>query len=367
MIKNKYIYFFIGTTAELIKVFPIMQIFDLKGIEYKIISSGQNKLDEEIMKRTSIKPISISLFDGNIKQSALGLLYWFFTTLFKSVFKIKKEFSSLDKNNTYMLVHGDTVSTVMGALLAKINRVKIVHIEAGLRSFNYFKPFPEEIDRMIVSNIADIHCCPNEWSMKNVLSKKGKKVNTIQNTLLDSLNFALSLDMQSDLINKLKGKRFFVFVFHRQENLFDQALTKKIIPKISLYAEQNIPVLMILHSPTKVALEKYGLYNEIQKQESFMTTGRLNYFEFMKVLSMAEFLVTDGGSNQEESYYFGLPSLILRKETERNEGLDHNVVLSNLDDTIIDNFLENPAKYRKEFVSTSEKPSNIVVDAILGD
>lgn len=367
MNKSKNIYFFIGTTAELIKVFPIMQVLDSQNINYKIISSGQNKLDEEIMKKTSIKSISMHLFYGSITQSTFGLLKWFILTLIKSILKIRREFSKLDKQNTYILVHGDTVSTVMGAFLGKLSSVKIVHIEAGLRSFNYFKPFPEEIDRMIVSSLANLHCCPNEWSLKNVSSKKGKMVNTIQNTLLDSLNYALTLDIKSSLIEELKNKKFFVFVFHRQENLFDQTLTEKIIKKILLYAKDNIPALMILHSPTKVTLQKYGLLSDISNKEYFLLTDRLNYFEFMKVLSLADFLVTDGGSNQEESYYFGIPCLVLRKETERNEGIGENVLLSNLDDNIIDRFLENPEHYRRKPIVTDEKPSKLIVDAILGD
>lgn len=364
---NTSIYFFIGTTAELIKVFPIMQILDSKNIKYKIIVSGQNKLDKNILNNIGINNIDIVLFEGKIKQSSLGLLSWFIKTLVKSIFTLKKEFKNIKKCDSYMLVHGDTVSTVMGAVLGKIHGLNIVHIEAGLRSFNYFKPFPEEIDRMIVSKIADIHCCPNEWSMKNIKNKNSIKINTIQNTLYDSLNYALTLNTKSNLYDKLKNERFFVFVFHRQENLFDKELTKSIMKKIVTYSKENIPALMIMHSPTKSTLVKYDMLEMIENTESIITTDRLDYFEFMKVLSISEFIVTDGGSNQEESYYFGKPCLILRKETERNEGLGENVLLSNLDSNIIDNFFDNPLKYKKDFVKLDEKPSEKIVNVLLGE
>lgn len=361
------IYFFIGTTAELIKLFPIMQVLDARKIEYRIIASGQNKLDSEILQKIGNISVDIELSQGAIKQSSLGLLTWFVKTFLKSIFSLRKEFKKLEKNKRCMLVHGDTVSTVMGAVLGKVHGFKIVHIEAGLRSFNFLKPFPEEIDRMIVSKLTDVHCCPNEWSMDNIKSNKDMKINTIQNTLYDSLNYALTLDIQSELYSQLEEEKFFIFVFHRQENLFDKELTKNIMEKIISYSRKNIPALMIMHSPTQSTLIKYDMLDMIEKEKTIITTERLSYFEFMRVLSISEFIVTDGGSNQEESYYFGKPCLILRKETERNEGLGDNVVLSDLHFGIINEFFDNPYKYKKEFVILDEKPSEMIVSALVRD
>jgi len=362
---NKSIYFFIGTTAELIKIFPIMQEMSKNNIQYKIIASGQNRLDQDIMTKTGINPIDIYLYDKPIKQSAIGLLFWFIKTLIKALLSLKKEFQKLDKKNSYMIVHGDTVSTVMGAIIGKFHGLRIVHVEAGLRSFNYLNPFPEEIDRMIVSRLTDIHCCPNEWSMSNIKSNKGVKINTIQNTLLDSLNYALSLEIRSDLYNELVHKDFFVFVFHRQENLFNESMMRIVFEKIINYSRNNIPCLLILHAPTKEALIKYCMWEVLANEPNIITTPRINYFEFMKILSIAKFIVTDGGSNQEEAYYFGKPCLILRKETERNEGLGENAILSKLDFGVIDNFLQNYSRNQKHFIQVDEKPSAKIVTAIL--
>jgi len=364
---NKSIYFFIGTTAELIKVFPIMQQMYKENIQYKIIASGQNRLDQDIMTKTGINPIDIYLYNKPIKQSAIGVLFWFIKTLIKSLLSLKKEFHKLDKTNSYMIVHGDTVSTVMGAMIGRFYGLKVVHVEAGLRSFNYFKPFPEEIDRMIVSKLTDIHCCPNKWSMHNIKSNKGIKISTEQNTLLDSLSFALSLEIKSDLYDRLADQDFFVFVFHRQENLFDEKLLHSIFKKITEYSKHTMKCLLILHAPTKEALMKNNLLSNIEAEETIITTNRLNYFEFMKILSISKFIVTDGGSNQEESYYFGKPCLILRNETERNEGLNENVVLSKLDFDVIDGFLQNYTKYQRDFIQVDEKPSSKIVSTIMKD
>jgi UDP-N-acetylglucosamine 2-epimerase (non-hydrolysing) len=361
---EKGIYFFVGTTAELIKVFPIMQELNKQGVAYKIIASGQNKLDVDILEKTGIEPISIQLSDKGINQSVFGLLSWFVTTLVKSLFRLKSFFQK-DCKNSYLLVHGDTISTVMGAVIGKLYRLKVVHIEAGLRSFNYFKPFPEEIDRMIVSKLTDIHCCPNEWSLKNVENKKGLKINTVQNTLLDGLNYALNVNVNSALYDKLKDKDFFIFVYHRQENLFNEERMRHIFKKIVNYSRENMTCLLVLHDPTKEALLKADLLEKIKKEKSIVTSKRFNYFEFMKLLNAAKFIVTDGGSNQEESYYFGKPCLILRNETERNEGLGENAILSKFDDGIIDYFLSSHETYQRGFVEVDVTPSRKIVNALL--
>ncbi len=361
------IFFFIGTTAELIKVFPIMKELERRSKSYQLIASGQNKLDGDIIFRTEIRPVDIQLSDSDINQSVFSLFSWFFLTTVKSLFKLRTYFKGSNRDNTVLIVHGDTISTVMGALLGKFFRLKIIHIEAGLRSYNFFNPFPEEIDRMIVSKLADIHCCPNSWALKNVEKKSGLKVNTFQNTLLDSLNFALSIEKKSDLYNELSSKDFFIFVFHRQENLFNEELLKTIFAKVIEYSENNIQCLLIMHKPTEAALRKANMLEDIRVRTSIKITNRLSYFDFMDVLSMSKFIVTDGGSNQEESYYFGKPCLILRKTTERNEGVGENVVLSHLKMNKIDEFFANYKSYNREKVCLETSPSSLIVNAVLSD
>lgn len=362
---QKNIFFFIGTTAELIKVFPIMRELDRQGRTYKVIASGQNRLDKEIILKTGVNPVDIQLSNIDISQSVLGLFSWFFSTTLKSLFKLRTVFRQCHKKNSLLVIHGDTISTVMGAFLGTVFRLNIVHIEAGLRSYDFFNPFPEEIDRMLVSSLSDMHCCPNYWAMNNVKNKSGVKVNTIQNTLLDSLNFALSLEDKSNLYKELSRDDFFIFVFHRQENLFDEALLKTVFTKILAYSKMNIKCLLIMHSPTEVALRKTKLLESIQSQPNVRITGRLSYFDFMNVLSISKFIVTDGGSNQEESYYFGKPCLILRKATERNEGLDENASLSGLDMDKVDHFLINYRLYNRDKVELEQSPSNIIINAML--
>ncbi|AVS64543.1 hypothetical protein C8245_01540 [Paracidovorax avenae] len=171
----KNIYFFIGTTAELIKMMPVMQVCWRRGIPFQLVASGQNDIrHSELLALVGKKAPDLVLFEGEIRKSAVSLLLWFFRTLLRSVGRLRRHMRQLPGSNV-VVVHGDTVSTVMGALLAKVLRTDVAHVEAGLRSFNYLHPFPEEIDRVITSRLADIHFCPNDWSMRNLGRLGGRR------------------------------------------------------------------------------------------------------------------------------------------------------------------------------------------------
>ncbi|HIH0801094.1 UDP-N-acetylglucosamine 2-epimerase [Vibrio cholerae] len=357
------IVFFIGTTAELIKMYPVMQEMDSRSLAYKVVASGQNVLDDNIIRSSGIRKVDLFLSSRSIKQSTFGLLIWFLKTFIIGFFKMRKEIKVSANDTNIFLVHGDTISTVMGAALGRILGFDVHHVEAGLRSFNWMKPFPEELDRVIVSKLSHVHYCPNDWAAKNLMNRSGVVINTQENTLLDSLNFALRTASSPNLLQSINGK-FFIFVLHRQENLFNSELVTRLIKKIIEISNSELKCLMIMHSPTKACLSSLGLIDEINSCENIVTTARMNYFEFMKVMDRCEFVVTDGGSNQEECYYFGKPCLILRTETERNEGLGYNTVLSELNDAIIDDFLNNINRYKKPPIVTKNKPSKIIVDFI---
>jgi UDP-N-acetylglucosamine 2-epimerase (non-hydrolysing) len=355
--------FFIGTEAEFIKLFPVLQELEKQQKPYKIIASGQNDISKSLLF-TYVKhqTIDLTLSDGPRKQTQGALMLWFFTTCISGYFTIKKYLP--DNKNTVIIVHGDTISTVMGAYIGKLLGFQIVHIEAGLRSFNFRHPFPEEIDRVLTSKVVSIHFTPNKWAMKNLENISGKKINTIQNTLLDSLRIVTQKSINTELLRKVKNKKYFIFVMHRQENLMNESLVREII-EIVLHQTKNLTCVFVVHKPTKVALEKYDLFSKIEKNKNIITTNRLPYIEIMNLMKKAEFLITDGGSNQEESYYFGKPCLILREHTERIEGLDENVLLSMNNLSIIKDFFKNYKTYERKPITKSIQPSKIIVQELM--
>lgn len=366
--KKRIYYFFIGTEAELIKLFPVLQRFSKESIRYKIILTGQNNLENSLFfKFLKDKKPEIILSKKNIKQTPIGLLYWFTTTLLKGIKDLKKEFSDKKKSDLFLIIHGDTVTTVMGALIGKLYGLRIVHIEAGLRSFNVFQPFPEEIDRLIASRLSDIHFCPNEWSVKNLNKKNGLIINTFNNTLIDSLQFALrrkGSDLPEEFKNFIKKRKYFIFILHRQENLLNQKLVLHLINLVSKMAN-NVPCYFVIHKPTELILDKYNIVDKINNNKNIYMSSKLPYFSFVKLLKNSEFIITDGGSNQEEAYYFGKPCLILRSHTERTEGLGENVILSKNNQEIIDRFFSKYKTYKRKPIYSKVSPSKIIFSNLI--
>lgn len=357
---NSGIYFFIGTNAELIKLFPVMRELDREQIDYSIVASGQNVIARsEMWALTSRNHELICLSDKPIRQSAVGLLIWFIATFLRSIPVCWEIFSPKTEEKSIVIIHGDTISTLMGAVLARLACADVYHIEAGLRSFNWFKPFPEEICRVLVSKMTSVSFCPNDWAVRNLLKNRSYKVDTKQNTLLDSMRYVADCAEEPALMKSL-GSRYFIFIMHRQENLFDRQLVDRILDLIISKSEQ-INCLFVLHKPTQVALEKFNLLAKVNSAKGIITTPRLSYVSFTKVMASCEFIITDGGSNQEESYYFGKPCCVLRRETERIEGLGNNVLLSRMDVEEIRNFLDNPTKWLRAPIKPVERPSAIIV------
>lgn len=358
------LFFFVGTIAELIKLMPVMKACSEMRLSVKIIVSGQNDVaHSELLAHCSVSEIAYNLSAGLKKKNALGLFFWFFQTLVSGYFLLRKEFKAARKLGGVVVVHGDTVSTVMGAVLAKMCGLTVAHVEAGLRSYNLLQPFPEELDRIVTSRMADIHFSPGAWAENNLVSVRGQKVNTYENTLIDALGMVNGMTTNAAESPQIDGK-YFVFVLHRQENLLNSDLVRALLNKVSEKAKE-IPCVFIMHHLTLSCLQRLGLYDDLLRDKNIALVPRLPYAGFMRLLSRSDFVVTDGGSNQEECFYLGKPCLILRKVTERMEGLSHNAVLSGLDTAAIDAFLADPYQYAKAPVCVVCKPSEIIAQALL--
>lgn len=366
---NKIIYLFIGTTAELIKVAPVIKEFKRRKVNLRIITSGQNNVNFKLLKfligkqeaynSFKVKPLKVHL---NIY---LEFIVWIIKALVNYLLFFRKEFKNKDKKKLLFMVHGDTISALLGATIAKIFGLKLAHIESGYRSYNFFEPFPEELSRFLVSHLSNILLCPNDWCLNNVKNLRGIKISTGQNTVYESCIGALKVKtpLKSAYLN---NQKFFLLILHRQEHMiFKKEVTKKYLDLLLSFAGKDLKCLFVLHPITENFLRQENLLEQIKKNTNVITVPRIPYIEFMKILSRCEFIATDGGSNQQEAYFMGKPCLLLRKYTEQIEGLGSNATLAKDDVEIAGNFLKNYKSKVSKKIILKIPPSKIAVDTIL--
>lgn len=357
--KNKKFYIFIGTTAELIKLIPVINGFRQRKIDLKIITSGQNEVDfKEFENLLGTVKVDIEIPHKSRKSSIFYFSLWAIATLIRGIVRLDREFKS---EGVYLIVHGDTVSSLIGALVGSFYNVKLVHIESGLRSFNFLEPFPEEISRIAVTKLADICFCPNKWSMRNLKNIKGEKLNTKQNTLIESYQLTKRVNKLPDIVKKLRSRRkkYFVLVIHRQEHvLFKREKTADLINFILKNRPQDLACVFIVHKITESFLKTSGVK---LTGENIIKVPRLPYTDFIKLVEKSEFIVTDGGSNQEEAYYMGKPCLVVRGVTERIEGIGENAVLYGGKRSTVRKFLANYKNYKRQNVSYKVAPSEVIM------
>ncbi|MGV8050824.1 MAG: UDP-N-acetylglucosamine 2-epimerase [Anaerolineaceae bacterium] len=352
----------IGTKAQLIKMAPILKLMKMKNIYYNYISTGQHKATiDDILQNFDIKKPDYELYSGEDITSVSKMIMWSLKIVWHTLFNKRKIFRN-DRNGM-VLVHGDTFSTFIGAVMGKIGRLKVGHVESGLRSYNIWQPFPEELTRLIVFALSDYLFCPGEWAQNNLLKYEGRKINTKANTLSDSISFALpAIEQISDL--NIPSQEYGIVTLHRFENFRNTEAALKVVKAVEIIAKSKL-VLFILHKSSEINLYKYSLYERLKSNPNIELRQRYDYFKFIKLIIHASFVVSDGGSNQEECYYLGKPLLLLRNITERNEGLRHNAVLSEFNLDIIQNFLDNLETYRHPMLRLEKSPSEEIIRACM--
>lgn len=314
----------IGTRAELIKTFPIMLELQNKKIPYYFIHTGQHSLGDFCEKFGVNKPDAVLTSEpktsSKFNTKKLKAVFWNIGILFK----IKKELVKLS-NLKYVLYHGDTMTTLSASLGSSklfnpFKKYKNVHIEGGLRSKNIFEPFPEELSRKFADYFSDIILAVSKGSYKNVSSYKNKKIILVGNSVLDSVHYSMEMAKEKK-IEKISKKRFALITVHRHENIKNKERLQKIVDILS---EIKIESYFMMHDNTKKQLEKFGLIEKLRKNKNIIFTEPKDYIYFVYQMSKCSLIICDGGSMQEESLIFQKPCIILRKATERQEGLNSN-------------------------------------------
>jgi UDP-N-acetylglucosamine 2-epimerase (non-hydrolysing) len=307
----------LGTKAELIKTMPLIKELDRRGIDYKFIHTGQHSLGE-LCEDFDIRKPDIVLYEPPKLSSR------FMVKTHKAVFwglslvpKIRKTLNKIKPD--YVLYHGDTLSTAAAAIASSslFGSKKWLngHLEAGLRSGNMFEPFPEEISRRIADGCSDLLFAPSKLSMKNLKHLRGKTYvtgNTIIGSVIECIKIAKRRKLQV-----IKGKYVVVNV-HRHENIKSKARMEKIYEIIKAV---GFPIIWPIHDNTKKQMIEFGLWDKFN-QLNIKFSPLVKYIEFIWMINNSKYIITDGGSIQEESLVLKKPCVLLRERTERQEGLN---------------------------------------------
>ena len=249
------IHVFIGTKAQLIKMAPVMVELQQREIPYNFIFSGQHQATiSNIRQDFGIKEPDITLYSGKDITGIFQMLAWSLRII---LFTLKnRQLVWQGDNKGIVLNHGDTFSTLLGSVLARLAGQQSAHVESGLRSFNLLQPFPEELTRLLTFKLSNIYFAPGEWALSNLQKYNGAKIDTIHNTLLDSLRLSEQAIDEADI--DIPTHRFAIASIHRFENIFSKKQLEKII-QILVKISNDIPVLLILHKPTEQKLLEFGM------------------------------------------------------------------------------------------------------------
>ena len=349
-----------GTTGELIKIAPVLLRLDERGSPYLLATTGQQVQQiPPFLEQFGLRQPDLWLgrgaagrdlrSNGDIPRWLGGVTRSFA----RSRRRLRRELHAAP-GSALALVHGDTMTTVLGAAMGRALGVTVAHIEAGLRSFDLRHPFPEELNRRIASRLASIHYAPGAWAASNLRRKD--VVDTGSNTIRDSL--ALVGHDRPEPVG-LPDEPFGVVSLHRFELLNSrQALTETL--EVLAESAKRTPLLFVDHPVTIAAIERFQLQSMFDASR-FRRVPRLPFFDFVHVERRSTFVVTDSGGSQEECFYLDRPCLVHRVRTERREGLGENVVLSGMRTAALRAFLDSPHEYRRRSVLPETSPSDVIL------
>jgi UDP-N-acetylglucosamine 2-epimerase (non-hydrolysing) len=354
-----------GTTGELIKLAPVLVELQARGSTPLMWCTGQQAQQIPAFQSDLHLPaVAVWLRGGpgngdlHKKRQIPGWALEVMWTVWRRRRELRTALTA-DGRKPFLLVHGDTMTTVLGALAARVLRVPVGHIEAGMRSGDWRNPFPEELNRRTAAKLVNVHYAPGAGAVANLQREHvgGDIVDTKQNTIRDALTLALDA---TAIGVELPDQPFGLVSIHRFELIEREQL---LLPLLELLREhsRHQPLLFVDHSTTKSVLDASpalsGLFDE-----RFRRIPRQPYLQFIALLRRADFLVSDSGGSQEESAMLGLPCLIHRAVSEHATGLGETVVLSGLDLDVVREFLAQPSKWRTGVQSVSLGPSKVIAD-----
>jgi UDP-N-acetylglucosamine 2-epimerase (non-hydrolysing) len=352
-----------GTTGSLIKFAPLLRRLHERGTPALMMCTGQQiEQIPTLLKDFGVPQPNVWLrrsMAHDLKRSA-EIPGWFADVLARFARNRNKVRSDLRGSATkpMVLVHGDTLTTIVGAFMGRALGAPVGHIEAGMRSQDWRNPFPEEVIRRWTAKVARVHYAPGPIPTAHLRGEgvRGEIVDTGENTIRDALELTKAAPPPPPV--GLPSEPFGLVSLHRFELLESREALSGIISALQI-ASRTMPLILIDHPVTAAAVESAGLQHAFD--ERFRRIPRQRYFHFISLLRRSEFLVTDSGGSQEECGYLGHPCLVHRAVTEHTTGLDGSVLLSGMNLDTVRRFLTAPQRWRRNPKPLDRSPTDAIV------
>lgn len=339
-----------GTRPEAIKMAPLVLELNNRSEEFESIvtvTAQHREMLDQVLEIFNITPD----YDLDImkKQQSLTQVT---TRVLEGLDEVMKK-----TEPDIVLVHGDTSTTFAASLAAFYNQIAIGHVEAGLRTWNKYSPYPEEMNRQLTGVMADLHFSPTEKSKENLLNEN-KDVNAIivtGNTAIDALKTTVDSSYKNEILDNLGDTRLVLMTAHRRENLGENMKQMFRAIRRLVDAHDDIKIVYPVHlNPVvqQTANDILGNHDRIKLIEP------LDVVDFHNFAARAYLILTDSGGIQEEAPSLGVPVLVLRDTTERPEGIEAGTLkLAGTDEDTIFN-LANELLSNEEAHEKMAKASN---------
>ncbi len=307
----KKIMFIFGTRPEFIKIYPVYKEAINQGNDVVLVSTGQHK--EMVDQLLNYFEIEVD-YNLEIMDKSNGLVDILCNSLQGLDKVVKKEDVDM------ILVHGDTSATLAGSVIAYYNQIPLGHIEAGLRTYNKFAPFPEEMNRQLTGVLTDVHFAPTTVSKDNLLKENVPEANihVVGNSAIDMLKYTVNDTYSHEVLDWEPSKKLILITAHRRENLDELDGIFSAIDELAdkYYDEFKFVYPIHLNPIIRKKAEQFF------KNDNIKIIEPLDTIDFHNLMSKSYLIMTDSGGIQEEAPSLGRPVLVLRDVTERPEGVE---------------------------------------------
>lgn len=331
----------VGARPQFVKAATLSRQFQLIGIEEQIVHTGQHfdaNMSDVFFNEMEIPKPTYNLEIHGLTHGAMT------GRMLEGIEEIL-----IQEKPDGVLVYGDTNSTLAGALAASKLHIPLIHVEAGLRSYNM--QMPEEINRILTDRISNILFCPTDTAVNN-LKREGfdnMPIQIIKNgdVMQDAaMYYAARAELKSDILEKIRLSEFVLGTIHRQENTDSPENLRKIIAGLN-EINRSVPVVVPIHPRTRHILAQQNIVPE------FILIDPVGYFDMIILLKNCELVITDSGGVQKEAFFFGKHCITLREQTEWVELVENgfNILVGS-----------DSAKLKNAFEILSNKTSDFSLD-----